>query len=99
MIRDRHRTSSKCATIADVEPQAGLVPGSPAVQFPDPYPALLRAAQRAREIARQTNTPLVIYVDGKTVLLDVGRIDNQEASQGASQPPCDMIVQSRKSFR
>ena len=31
-----------------------------------PY-ALLRAAKRAREIARQTNTPLVIVRDGKLV--------------------------------
>jgi hypothetical protein len=29
--------------------------------------ALLRAAQRAREIARQTNTPLVIVRDGKLI--------------------------------
>ncbi|HET7433073.1 MAG TPA: hypothetical protein VFN10_00020 [Thermoanaerobaculia bacterium] len=29
--------------------------------------ALLRAAQRAREIARQTNTPLVLVRDGKRV--------------------------------
>jgi F420-dependent methylenetetrahydromethanopterin dehydrogenase len=31
-----------------------------------PY-ALLRAAKRAREIARRTNTPLVIIRDGKLV--------------------------------
>lgn len=29
--------------------------------------ALLRAAKRAREIARQTNTPLIIERDGKIV--------------------------------
>jgi hypothetical protein len=29
--------------------------------------ALLRAARRAREIARQTNTPLIIMRDGKLV--------------------------------
>jgi len=29
--------------------------------------ALLRAARRAREIARKTNTPLVIVRDGKLV--------------------------------
>jgi len=29
--------------------------------------ALLRAARRAREIARRTNTPLVIVRDGKLV--------------------------------
>jgi hypothetical protein len=29
--------------------------------------ALLRAARRAREIARQTNTPLIIVRDGKIV--------------------------------
>lgn len=28
------------------------------------YKALLRAAQRAREVARQTNTPLVFMRDG-----------------------------------
>lgn len=38
---------------------------------PDPYPALLRAAQRAREVARRTNTPLVIFQDGRIVHLDV----------------------------
>ncbi len=43
------------------------------VRAPDPYPALLRAAQRAREVARQTNTPLVIYQDGRIVHLDVSR--------------------------
>ena len=31
-----------------------------------PY-ALLRAAKRAREIARRTNTPLIIVRDGKLV--------------------------------
>lgn len=29
--------------------------------------ALLRAAKRAREIARQTNTPLIVVRDGVTV--------------------------------
>lgn len=29
--------------------------------------AILRAAQRAREIARKTNTPLIIVRDGKVV--------------------------------
>ena len=29
--------------------------------------AILRAAKRAREIARQTNTPLIIERDGKIV--------------------------------
>lgn len=33
----------------------------------DVMPALLRAAKRAREIARQTNTPLVIVRDGMLV--------------------------------
>lgn len=41
-------------------------------EFVDPFqidvmPALLRAAKRAREIARQTNTPLVIVRDGMLV--------------------------------
>lgn len=33
----------------------------------DVMPALIRAAQRAREIARQTNTPLVLVRDGMIV--------------------------------
>ena len=41
-------------------------------KLPDPdmqgsYNALLRAARRAREIARQTNTPLIIVRDGVLV--------------------------------
>ena len=35
----------------------------------DPMPALRRAALRAREIARQTNTPLVFARDGKIIHL------------------------------
>lgn len=44
--------------------------------------ALLRAAQRAREIARQTNTPLVLVRDGVLVeefMTDAGATD--EASE------------------
>lgn len=45
-------------------------------RLPDPVMqaaprALLRAAQRAREIARQTGTPLVIVRDGVLVYEDV----------------------------
>ncbi len=40
---------------------------SPKPVYIDPMPALRRAALRAREIARQTNTPLVIVRDGMLV--------------------------------
>ncbi len=44
----------------------------PRPQLPDPdmeavIPALIRAGQRAREIARQTGTTIVIVRDGKIV--------------------------------
>lgn len=39
--------------------------------------ALLRAAQRAREIARQTNTPLIIVRDG--VLVEEWVTDEDDA--------------------
>jgi len=39
--------------------------------------ALLRAARRAREIARQTNTPLIIERDGKIVEEWVTDVDDQ----------------------
>lgn len=42
--------------------------------------ALLRAAQRAREIARQTNTPLVLVRDG--VLVEEFVIDARPADKG-----------------
>ena len=42
--------------------------------------ALLRAAQRAREIARQTNTPLVLVRDG--VLVEEFVTDVLPADQG-----------------
>lgn len=35
--------------------------------FADPLPALRRAAERARETARRTNTPLVIARDGQII--------------------------------
>ena len=35
--------------------------------FADPLPALRRAAERARRVAVQTNTPLVLVRDGKVV--------------------------------
>ena len=43
-------------------------------------PALRRAAMRAREIARQTNTPLVISVDGvvvEQVVSETGTLGNR----------------------
>ena len=42
--------------------------------------ALLRAAQRAREIARQTNTPLVLVRDG--VLVEEFVTDAYPANKG-----------------
>ncbi|HET8773665.1 MAG TPA: hypothetical protein VFP80_07735 [Thermoanaerobaculia bacterium] len=49
--------------------------------------ALLRAAKRAREIARQTGTPLVIVRDG--VLVEEWVTDDDDHSYAASttQPP------------
>lgn len=38
--------------------------------------ALLRAARRAREIARQTNTGIVIVRDGKMVVLTGDELDD-----------------------
>ncbi len=46
-------------------PEADMPKDIPA--YIDPMPALLRAAERAREIARQTNTPLVLVRDGMLV--------------------------------
>lgn len=42
--------------------------------------ALLRAAQRAREVARRTNTPLVVVRDGVLVEEYVDEIASSEAS-------------------
>ena len=42
-------------------------PNSPDPDMEGADAALLRAARRAREIARQTNTPLIIVRDGKIV--------------------------------
>lgn len=42
--------------------------------------AMLRAAQRARDIARQTNTPLVLIRDG--VLVEEFVTDAQSADKG-----------------
>lgn len=42
--------------------------------------AMLRAAQRAREIARQTNTPLVLVRDG--VLVEEYVTDERPADKG-----------------
>jgi hypothetical protein len=49
-------------------------------------PALLRAARRAREIARQTGTPLVIVRDG--VLMEV---DPDDSSLDDETRPSDTI--------
>ena len=49
-------------------------------------PALLRAARRAREIARQTGTPLVIVRDG--VLME---IDPDDPSLDDEAMPADTI--------
>ena len=40
--------------------------------------ALIRAGKKAREIARTTGTPLVIYKDGRTVKLPVDKEPEQE---------------------
>lgn len=42
-------------------------------------PALRRAARRARELAARTNTPLVIWRDGKVVKLYPGRRSRGQA--------------------
>lgn len=44
--------------------------------------ALLRAARRAREVARQTNTPLVIVRDGVLVEEAVTEIELDDESRG-----------------
>ena len=49
--------------------------------------ALLRAARRAREIARQTNTPLVIVRDGVLVHEYVTDIDADLPPIPAGAPP------------
>ncbi len=43
-------------------------------------PALRRSAARAREIARQTGTPLVIYKDGKIVKKSIKPQPDDDAS-------------------
>ncbi|MBC5765428.1 zeta toxin family protein [Ramlibacter albus] len=48
---------------------AGLPPDAPE-SVRGAYAALLRAAQRAREVARQTGTKLVIYDNGEVLELD-----------------------------
>ena len=52
--------------------------------------ALLRAAQRAREIARQTGTPLVIERDGVIVYEDVSD------DEGTAAVPAAAPVASRR---
>ncbi len=43
--------------------------------------ALLRAAQRARKTAKDTGTPLVIYRDGRTILLPVDEETHPETNE------------------
>lgn len=45
--------------------------------------AMLRAAQRAREIARQTNTPLVLVRDGVLVEEYVSDVDTSDKETAA----------------
>lgn len=45
-------------------------------------PALLRAAKRAREIARQTGTSIVIMRDGELIEEWVGPEEEEEDSRG-----------------
>ena len=40
------------------------------------YPAMLRAAQRAREVARMHKTPLVLWQDGKVVEIPPDEIED-----------------------
>ncbi len=42
--------------------------------------ALRRAGTRARKIAEQTNTPLIIYQDGKIIKMNVGKEKKQETT-------------------
>jgi DNA-directed RNA polymerase subunit K/omega len=43
------------------------------------YPAMIRAAQRAREIARMYRTPLVLWQDGKVVEIPPDEIEDLPA--------------------
>ncbi len=43
--------------------------------------ALVRAAQRARKTAKDTGTPLVIYRDGRTILLPVDEETHSETNE------------------
>jgi hypothetical protein len=57
----------------------------PSTKIKDPdlekvLPALLRAAKQARRIAAATNTPLVIFRNGKTVKLSVVEPRRQESA-------------------
>ncbi len=47
--------------------------------------ALRRAARRARDTARSTRTPLVIWRDGKVVKEHVGSVAGEDANYGKSQ--------------
>ena len=49
--------------------------------------ALARAAQRAREVARRTNTPLVIVRDGVLVQEWVTEDDDHSYAASTTQPP------------
>jgi|CXWL01.1.fsa_nt_gi hypothetical protein len=49
--------------------------------------ALMRAAQRARDLARQTGTQLVVVADGKLMELDPDSL--QSLIRGDSEVPTD----------
>lgn len=55
-------------------------------QLPDPVmqgvlPALRRAAHRAREVARQSGTRLVIVRDGMVVRVDPAELDDEPSDR------------------
>ena len=62
------------------DPMVSMLPDADMQAAPK---ALLRAAQRAREIARQTNTPLVLVRDG--VLVEEYVTDVLPADKGHEQ--------------
>lgn len=49
--------------------------------------ALMRAAQRARELARQTGTKLVVVLDGKLMELDPDTCDLEDEGSDESPTP------------
>jgi hypothetical protein len=49
--------------------------------------ALLRAAKKAREIAMQTGTPIVVNRDGKVVKLDPRDLSEWRGGECLTKPP------------